>query len=339
MMACKSCLISLSMHLLCIVMPIHAQPLQKPSELTIKVTHDPSLGDILTDHSGRTLYIFTFDSPNMSNCDVECSTIWPPVLVSSGKPPQFPNLPGKFDVIKRGDNKFQVTYNEMPLYYYIKDTKPGDTKGQNVDSQWFVVHPEIQYSPPRTGSTLIYNILQYLFEDRSFATIGPPARVQKGHTPPYHSNSVIISTIRHPIQAYASAWKAVIKPSLEDLAFSYCLFMEFCQKNPYITVLKYESFMKDWNVIFDGIELAFSITIPEEEKLRLEELFSLENMKKIAERYNNFSTYDDFTHIHGNHITNENDVSWKEILPEHYHAEVIRVLGPICVSLGYDIEY
>jgi predicted lipoprotein with Yx(FWY)xxD motif len=35
-----------------------------------------------------------------------------------------------------------VTYNKMPLYYYAKDTKPGDTTGQGVGSVWYVVGPD-----------------------------------------------------------------------------------------------------------------------------------------------------------------------------------------------------
>jgi predicted lipoprotein with Yx(FWY)xxD motif len=27
----------------------------------------------------------------------------------------------------------------MPLYYYIKDAKPGDTIGQGVGSVWYVI--------------------------------------------------------------------------------------------------------------------------------------------------------------------------------------------------------
>ena len=74
----------------------------------------------------------------MSNCYDQCAIIWPPFLVESQS-----NVPqdGKFGVIKRRDNTFQVTYNNKPLYYYAKDKKPGDTYGQNVDGEWFVVNP------------------------------------------------------------------------------------------------------------------------------------------------------------------------------------------------------
>ena len=40
--------------------------------------------------------------------------------------------------ITRDDGYVQVTYNKMPLYYWFKDVKPGDTNGQNVGKVWFV---------------------------------------------------------------------------------------------------------------------------------------------------------------------------------------------------------
>ena len=44
---------------------------------------------------------------------------------------------------KREDGETQVTYNGHPLYYYIKDQKPGDTTGQNVEgfgAEWYAVN-------------------------------------------------------------------------------------------------------------------------------------------------------------------------------------------------------
>ena len=35
-----------------------------------------------------------------------------------------------------------VTYNKMPLYYWAKDTKAGDTTGQAVNNVWYVVSPD-----------------------------------------------------------------------------------------------------------------------------------------------------------------------------------------------------
>jgi predicted lipoprotein with Yx(FWY)xxD motif len=41
----------------------------------------------------------------------------------------------------RPDGSKQITYNGIPLYYYVRDTKPGDTTGQGVGNLWKVVAP------------------------------------------------------------------------------------------------------------------------------------------------------------------------------------------------------
>ena len=39
----------------------------------------------------------------------------------------------------RKDGTMQVTYNGWPLYYYVKDPKPGDVTGQDVGEVWYVL--------------------------------------------------------------------------------------------------------------------------------------------------------------------------------------------------------
>jgi predicted lipoprotein with Yx(FWY)xxD motif len=48
---------------------------------------------------------------------------------------------GDFGTITRADGKKQTTYKGMPLYYFIKDTKAGDTMGQGVKDIWTVAAP------------------------------------------------------------------------------------------------------------------------------------------------------------------------------------------------------
>lgn len=116
---------------------------QDTSDLTINVANDPKLGKFLTDDEGMTLYMFTSDkNKNESTCYDQCAAAWPPLLISSGKPTLAPGIAGTLDATKRSDDSLQVTYNGMPLYYYVKDKKPGDVYGQNVDNKWFVVQPK-----------------------------------------------------------------------------------------------------------------------------------------------------------------------------------------------------
>jgi len=108
---------------------------------TVQATTDATLGPILTDGAGRTLYRYTPDPPDASTCDGGCAQAWPPLLLPEGDPVLAPDLPGTLGVITRSDGSRQVTYNGMPLYYFVSDTGPGMTTGQGVGGIWFVVAP------------------------------------------------------------------------------------------------------------------------------------------------------------------------------------------------------
>ncbi len=110
------------------------------SGVEIKVTTKEGLGTFLVDEKGMTLYLFTKDTPGVSNCSGSCLTAWPPLL-TSGEPRAGDGVTGKLGTITRDDGSLQVTYNDMPLYYYVTDVKPGDTTGQDVGGVWFVVAP------------------------------------------------------------------------------------------------------------------------------------------------------------------------------------------------------
>jgi predicted lipoprotein with Yx(FWY)xxD motif len=111
---------------------------------TLQIHHDASLGTLLTDAQGKTLYMFTNDKPGVSNCAGECATFWPPLIVDSSTLPSGPDaIAAGLGTTSRDDGTQQVTYNGVPLYYWIKDTKPGDTLGQGVNGVWFVVAPAL----------------------------------------------------------------------------------------------------------------------------------------------------------------------------------------------------
>jgi predicted lipoprotein with Yx(FWY)xxD motif len=117
----------------------------------VQVTANPSLGNILTSQ-GMTLYIYTQDSENVTNCYDQCAVNWPPLLVGGGAPQAGTGLDGTLGVIDRTDGGQQVTYNGMPLYFWIKDVRPGDATGQGVGNVWFVVNPQAVAAAPATAT-------------------------------------------------------------------------------------------------------------------------------------------------------------------------------------------
>ena len=115
-----------------------------PSVEALKIGIGQSeLGQFLTGPDGKTLYVFTRDAPNTSNCKGDCLAVWPPLLASAGRPIVADNAAaaGKFDTITTPSGN-QVTYNGAPLYYYAPDAQPGDTKGHLVAGVWFVARPD-----------------------------------------------------------------------------------------------------------------------------------------------------------------------------------------------------
>jgi predicted lipoprotein with Yx(FWY)xxD motif len=111
-----------------------------PETATVMVSNNSELGDFLVDSEGMTLYLFTNDEPGVSNCTGGCLSNWPPLLVE-GDPVAGEGVTGTLDVITLADGTMQVTYDDMPLYYYIQDVNAGDTTGQGVGDVWFVVEP------------------------------------------------------------------------------------------------------------------------------------------------------------------------------------------------------
>ena len=103
-----------------------------------------SLGRMLTDGQGRTLYLFEADKPNVSKLSAAGLSVWPP-LAATGKPHAANGaLAAKLGTITGADGKSQVTYDRHPLYYYVGDTKPGQTKGQALNqfgAEWYVLAP------------------------------------------------------------------------------------------------------------------------------------------------------------------------------------------------------
>src|SRR4029077_6806688 len=111
---------------------------------TVVSTAKTSLGTILVNSRGHTLYLFGKDPKGKSACSGQCATFWPP-LISSGKPRAAGSAKASLiGTIKRADGRRQVTYNHHPLYTFVKDTKKGQTPGEAFSAfgaKWYAVSP------------------------------------------------------------------------------------------------------------------------------------------------------------------------------------------------------
>jgi predicted lipoprotein with Yx(FWY)xxD motif len=103
-----------------------------------------SLGKILVDSRGRTLYLFEKDTGSKSTCSGACASAWPPFR-TSGTPKAGSGVTASLlGTTTRSDGNDEVTYNGHPLYYYAGDQKAGDTNGQDLNqfgAPWYVLSP------------------------------------------------------------------------------------------------------------------------------------------------------------------------------------------------------
>src|SRR4051794_6178563 len=105
-------------------------------------TASTSLGRVLVNSRGHTLYLFGKDRNGKSACSGMCATFWPPVI-ATGKPRVAGGAKASLiGTIKRADGRRQVTYNHHPLYAFVKDTKKGQTHGEGLSAfgaKWYAV--------------------------------------------------------------------------------------------------------------------------------------------------------------------------------------------------------
>jgi predicted lipoprotein with Yx(FWY)xxD motif len=111
---------------------VEAQP------VTLRIS-DSSLGPILTDQSGRTLYGFVPDKKGRSTCGENCVATWPPLTSRSPVTAGSGTSAGLLGTTTRTEGAVQATYGDWPLYYYAGDVRPGDVDGQGVNGIWFVI--------------------------------------------------------------------------------------------------------------------------------------------------------------------------------------------------------
>ncbi|RKE18402.1 hypothetical protein [Streptomyces sp. TLI_171] len=126
------------------------------SQGTLMTAHNTTLGTLVTDGQGNTLYRFDQDTnmPSASHCNDSCASLWPPELANGSGSPTLKGIDGKLvSTVTRADGSHQLTLNGWPLYRYAPDTKPGDTKGQGVDGTWFAATPTGDKAMPGSGGS------------------------------------------------------------------------------------------------------------------------------------------------------------------------------------------
>jgi predicted lipoprotein with Yx(FWY)xxD motif len=103
----------------------------KSALVTLRKT---SLGTILVDPGGRTLYLFEKDAKGVSACNTACQSYWPPFTsrtvprAGAGVQQSLLGLAGAQHGLR------QATYAGHPLYTFVGDKRSGQTTGEGLNN-------------------------------------------------------------------------------------------------------------------------------------------------------------------------------------------------------------
>jgi predicted lipoprotein with Yx(FWY)xxD motif len=101
----------------------------------------PSLGKVLTNDAGHTLYSLSAETRGRFICDnTYCLGFWTPLVVRAGT---RPTGPVRLGTVRRPDGKIQVTYKGLPLYTFNEDSRAGQAKGEGFKDvgTWHAAQP------------------------------------------------------------------------------------------------------------------------------------------------------------------------------------------------------
>lgn len=115
--------------------PFSSIPTGSGSTATVKVSSNPTFGDILVDSTGRALYTYGPDAGHhgISECSGACLQAWPPLTVPAGATPAAGSgVTGTLAAVAQPNGTDQVTYNGLPLYTFAQDNAAGEVTGNNV---------------------------------------------------------------------------------------------------------------------------------------------------------------------------------------------------------------
>jgi len=159
----------------------------------------------------------------------------------------------------------------------------------------------VQFSPPRSGSTLVYNLMREIFSNK---------KIFKVHTLRSMCYELkVVATYRHPLDCIASSIIRYGKsPTDDEIQRQLEIFNQplrnliTANKMDNILLLRYEEFVNDFDYIFDHFELFFKIKIQPEKRKALISEYKIESVQKKL-KGGGFEALDKKTQLHGNHIS------------------------------------
>ncbi|KXX70267.1 di-heme oxidoredictase family protein [Flammeovirga sp. SJP92] len=123
-------------------------PLPTYEDLVISVATSTTHGEYLVaqygDQAPMTIYTWTNDNSEFTNCTGGCAENWPYVITDAKTnlilPTTLPSgVTGEFGLSGTCGGQLQLTFNGQPLYYYVGDNAQGDINGEGAGNEWYIV--------------------------------------------------------------------------------------------------------------------------------------------------------------------------------------------------------
>lgn len=108
---------------------------------SVQLKDNGTFGKIMTDEDGMSLYVFSLDTKDTSECSDGCLNAWPVFYKESITVDSGLNVTD-FSTIDRADGTKQTTFLSWPLYYFSSDAAAGETKGDGVNDVWYIAKPD-----------------------------------------------------------------------------------------------------------------------------------------------------------------------------------------------------
>lgn len=112
-----------------------------PEPNSVRLSNNATFGQILTDSDGNSLYFFSLDTKDTSECLGGCLDVWPVFFSANLTVDSGLNI-ADFATINRTDGAMQTTYQGWPLYYFANDVTAGDTNGDQANDIWYIAKPD-----------------------------------------------------------------------------------------------------------------------------------------------------------------------------------------------------
>jgi len=160
----------------------------------------------------------------------------------------------------------------------------------------------IQFSPPRTGSTLVWNALKlYVNDPHKTHLIKDVDKVSK---------KLVVSTIRNPFDMVCSSIhryeKTFNEQSVQETlqmfeSYNFNILLTLTEKKNCL-ILKYESFYNNYDFLFNELNYFFNKSISTREISSFKNEFSVHRVLEKVSHLKKFENYNPENHFHGKHI-------------------------------------